>query len=350
MNSSSQTAKVAAVSVALLLHGVVLLGLSGPETIEVEAGAGSMEVAFGSSFADMAAGTLEPEPTETTLEPLEPLQPEAAHQPPVSIEATDPPPPERLEQPSVVTATPVSPVIAKAPRTAQPSEIDAPLPTKSITAPAISEATLPADMAATSLERASTLQTAPMPSLEETEALEGNPTAVARSLRPKTRSKTFEQEHKTVPVEQAAKAKPKSPAKKKPVKTKKKAVAQPKGNSNKTAKAGSTTGTKSAKSTAKSSGQGTEKKAKGNAKASNYPGQVMRKIARVRKPRVGQKGAAVVAFTIAPNGGLSAVSVARSSGSSQLDKAALNVVRKAAPFPPPPAGARRSFSIKIKGG
>ncbi|HKK84958.1 MAG TPA: energy transducer TonB [Roseovarius sp.] len=49
------------------------------------------------------------------------------------------------------------------------------------------------------------------------------------------------------------------------------------------------------------------------------------------------------------NGGLAAVSLARSSGSSALDQAALRLVRGAGPFPKPPQGARRNFSVKIQG-
>ena len=45
---------------------------------------------------------------------------------------------------------------------------------------------------------------------------------------------------------------------------------------------------------------------------------------------------------------LAGLSVARSSGSAALDRAALRVVQRAAPFPAPPAGAQRSFSIKIE--
>ena len=58
---------------------------------------------------------------------------------------------------------------------------------------------------------------------------------------------------------------------------------------------------------------------------------------------------AVVAFRVASNGGLTSVSIARSSGSSALDQAALRVDQRSAPFPPPPNGARRSFSVQIKG-
>ncbi len=75
----------------------------------------------------------------------------------------------------------------------------------------------------------------------------------------------------------------------------------------------------------------------------------MRKISRVSRPRVGVRGKAVIAFTIASNGGLSGVSVAKSSGSARLDAAALQVVRRAAPFPAPPRNARRSFTISIVG-
>lgn len=87
----------------------------------------------------------------------------------------------------------------------------------------------------------------------------------------------------------------------------------------------------------------------GNAAVSNYPGQVMRKISRMRRPRVNSRGSATVAFSVSGNGGLGSVRIASSSGSAALDKAALELVRRAAPFPPPPSGALRNFSVRIKG-
>ena len=75
----------------------------------------------------------------------------------------------------------------------------------------------------------------------------------------------------------------------------------------------------------------------------------MRRISRAGKPRVRTTGTATISFAIASNGGLASVSVARGSGSAALDRAAVSVIRKAAPFPRPPAGARRQYSIKIKG-
>ncbi len=86
----------------------------------------------------------------------------------------------------------------------------------------------------------------------------------------------------------------------------------------------------------------------GNAAASTYPGLVMQRIQRVRQPSIRAQGAAVVAFRIAANGGVGAVSIAQSSGSPRLDRAAMDVIRRAAPFPQPPQGAKTAFSIQIR--
>ncbi|TLP56466.1 TonB family protein [Parasedimentitalea maritima] len=90
-------------------------------------------------------------------------------------------------------------------------------------------------------------------------------------------------------------------------------------------------------------------KVQGNATASNYSGTVRRKIHRAKRQRVNIKGVALVSFNIAPNGSISGARVARSSGSAKLDRIALSQVRRASPFPPPPPGARTSYSVEIKG-
>ncbi|SKA38715.1 energy transducer TonB family protein [Consotaella salsifontis] len=86
----------------------------------------------------------------------------------------------------------------------------------------------------------------------------------------------------------------------------------------------------------------------GNAAVSNYPGQVARKLRRsVSAPR-GAEGTAIVAFTVMADGGVSGVRLVRGSGSSGGDRAALAAVRRAAPFPPIPAGAgRRSWNFQV---
>jgi periplasmic protein TonB len=90
--------------------------------------------------------------------------------------------------------------------------------------------------------------------------------------------------------------------------------------------------------------------AEGTAKASNYPGLVMKKLKKTRKDRVSGSGTALVGFTIASDGSLAGAKIVRSSGSDAVDKAALALVARAAPFPPPPKGAERSFSFEFSGG
>lgn len=57
--------------------------------------------------------------------------------------------------------------------------------------------------------------------------------------------------------------------------------------------------------------------------------------------RLGLDGRVVVAFTVEADGRLAGVRVVESSGSELLDEAALEAVRKAAPFPSFPAGIER---------
>ncbi len=83
----------------------------------------------------------------------------------------------------------------------------------------------------------------------------------------------------------------------------------------------------------------------GNAAATHYPGAVMRKINRTRKPRVGLRGTAIVGFEVSGNGGLAGLRVLQSSGAAEIDAAAMDHLRRAAPFPPPPAGAQRRFQV-----
>lgn len=85
----------------------------------------------------------------------------------------------------------------------------------------------------------------------------------------------------------------------------------------------------------------------GNAAVSNYPGQVVSRLRRnLRYPPAARRqhlrGEVRVSFTVSSSGSVSAIGLAASSGSPVLDQAALETVRRAAPFPPIPAGAGRS--------
>jgi protein TonB len=83
--------------------------------------------------------------------------------------------------------------------------------------------------------------------------------------------------------------------------------------------------------------------------AANYGNAVMRQISRTRRERTRSRGTAVVNFRVGTSGQLSSVAIGQSSGDVDLDRIAVNHVRRAAPFPAPPAGAQTSFSIQFQG-
>ena len=59
-------------------------------------------------------------------------------------------------------------------------------------------------------------------------------------------------------------------------------------------------------------------------------------------------GVAVVGFTVVSSGAIVGAHVARSSGSSEVDQAALSAVRRTGSVPPPPTGGSKSFSVPIR--
>lgn len=121
------------------------------------------------------------------------------------------------------------------------------------------------------------------------------------------------------------------------------------------AKAASTSGA-GGRSNATAKAGGSERIGKsgefGNAEASNYMGQIYRKVNRAkRRGSVGrQRGEALIAFVVAGNGSLAGVRVARSSGNAAIDREAVSTVQRAQPFPPIPPQARRTtwtFTVPI---
>jgi protein TonB len=86
----------------------------------------------------------------------------------------------------------------------------------------------------------------------------------------------------------------------------------------------------------------------GNAAAANYPGKVFAKIARTRQRNAGGRGVVHVSFHVSASGQPVRIAVSRSSGNARVDKAALAHVKRAAPFPRPPSGARTRFVIPIE--
>ena len=286
-------------AVSLVLATGIVAGaakLSLPSSqIEMAGGGVQAEARMGSKFEDMAVGTL----TAKT--------PDRAEEPPVEPE-------------------PVEPVKAQA---VQPEPVVEPVPTPM---PELTQQMTPTPTVMAALT--------PLPAA---------PTAPVTAEAPKVETITAEPPKTEAPL-QSQRPKEKTPevVKKKPKKKPVKKV-ETRGNAKRNNTKGADAGqNKDAKATTTGQTQKAASQA-GNAAVSNYPGQVMRRISRVGKPRVKSKGEVVIAFTISASGGLGGVSVARSSGSAALDQAALTLIRKAAPFPKPPAGARRQYTIKIKG-
>ncbi|MEM9734660.1 MAG: TonB family protein [Pseudomonadota bacterium] len=125
--------------------------------------------------------------------------------------------------------------------------------------------------------------------------------------------------------------------------TQKRRAAGNRGRAQRNARAGTSRGT--ARRAARNAGKASRNSRRaGNASISNYRGKLRSRIMRRFRPgRIrGVRRDVVVRFVMASNGRLRGASIARSSGNSRLDKAALRAVRSAAPFPAFPAGFGRS--------
>lgn len=275
--------------------------------VEIAGGGPEVEARMGSRFEDMADGTL------SALNATEVLEPVAQAEP--------------------ADVLPVVPAAVLAPAVEQPIAPADVLPTPAVSAPT--------PLAAAPLPAVPALAVQPAP--QAIVAAEPESDAPALSRRPAQKNPELaEKVAKRQEQEQAARAQKRAAE----WVTASKA---PKGNAQRNNTKGSQSGSnKKAKAT--QSGKTAKPAAQaGNAAVSNYPGQVMRRISRVGKPRIRTKGTAVISFSVSSGGGLASVSVSRSSGSAALDRAAVGMIRKAAPFPRPPAGAQRRFTIRIKG-
>lgn len=272
---------------ALGLHGAGVWVSAPQARAALEGGAGATEVMLGESFADMVAGAAQPV-SEETVTP--------------TVRAED-------------TLRPTRPEVAE-PSAPQPVIEAADTPPRAL-APAV-QATLAAP--------------APPP---QTTAQANAETGLQVSRRPMAR-----------PANVTAQATPdRAPDPKPKPLTRGNAGS----NADQTATRGSTAGHETATAARQGRDRPSQSTNAGNAAASTYPGQVMRHLARVPRPRADTRGVALVQFSISEGGRLASVRVARSSGSTRLDRAALTVVERAAPFPAPPSGAQRSFSVQIKG-
>lgn len=296
----------AAIGLSLLAHagGAMLLAPDEEKELALIAGGSTVEVSLmGNAFEDaVQAGDPSEvvEPTEETPEELKPTEIEPTEE---VVEAVEPVPTEPVAQePSEMT----------------PTEADVILPAEEMPASQVEEADVIASIAPVE-----TVIPQERPDPEEV-------------LKPEV--------EKVEPK--------KEPAKKKKVVRKK---AGEGGAQAKSQKKGKTDGVENATAAAATGESRGASREIGNAAVSNYPGKVRRKLTRaIRYPaearRQGLRGVAHVSFTVTSGGGVARVGITKSAGSPVLDQAALETVRRAAPFPAIPAGAGRDrweFNIPV---
>lgn len=342
MIATSRPMKLAAVLLAASANAALAVALLREPAVLEEGAPGSSEVRLGSAFEDLVAGTTTAEPTESTAEPVTatPVAPLA------EPNTAQPTPPETAQPTDPVTPEPTPPAPAEQAQPVQPVETP---PVAALLVPVDPQGVVP--IAPTPPETV-TAQTAkpvtPEAATPDTVVSGAAPDAasVERSLRPPTaRSKAFEQaaKPKAEAFEDAKQAQQRAKA---PAPRAKPTPAR-QGNSDRNARAGASSGSQQATSRSSGSG-GRQQQAQGNAAASNYPGVVRSCVfgkARVR----GSSGSGTVhvSFTVSGNGSIGGVGVSRSSGNGSADRAAVQAVRGVRRCPAPPAGAQRSFSLRI---
>lgn len=81
----------------------------------------------------------------------------------------------------------------------------------------------------------------------------------------------------------------------------------------------------------------------------SYGAQIKRHLLRFRRQNTVGPGSAFIRFVILPDGKVDGIGVAQSSGSSRFDREAMQIVRRAVPFPNPPKGNSRSFNFEFTG-
>lgn len=369
----SHLAGILALVLALGLHAAFALQ---NQTNPVEqAGGNTALAAQGSSFANMAAGVETPQEAEletpvhdqAKAEPLQPVQaPKVTAAKPIPVQRSTP----------VEVVDPVTPMQAVSGGVplilAAVDPLDEPQNRPSVLAQA-----KPETLVATPPERAAVAVSVAALALEPLSSPEPAVTAepmdapmekpvekpveatqpVAATVEPAVAAKVQPPEAQSPPVKHSLRPPerpaPPDPAKPRPAQTKPvakptaKPSAKPRGNGDVNATRGVATATRSQPG-GQAQTTGGSAKVQGNAAASNYPGLVMRRIQRAKR-RADVRGEALVRFSITSGGGVASVSLARSSGSGKLDGIALAQVRRAAPFPPPPPGARTSYTVRIKG-
>jgi protein TonB len=358
---------VGAIATSVLIHAsaaAVLLG-DQDEGFKIQGTAGTEIVMLGTFQDSLAAGDAEAvAPAEAT----DPMAPAAQAVEPVRSETVEPATPVVPEQ---VRRAPVKAVSALRPEQVKPLEssqarevvadpmaqalVEITEPEEAVIVASVAPVEKPRDVeekrpveSAEPVEAAQPLETERLAALSPTDVIEAvEPAPIIPDVAPVPSARPE-------PVRQAF-AKPERPEPKlDPVRKKPERRAGDGGKQESSSRKGQTNGRENGNERASGAGDrkgGTD----GNAAVSNYPGKVAAKLRRAvrgvsRSARSGAKRDVHVYFVVTASGGVGSVRVTQSSGSDELDHAALASVRRAAPFPPIPAAAGRSkweFSVPL---
>lgn len=358
------TTRIALVlTLSLALHALGFGAFYDPDEVVIQGGAPAASARLGNSFADMVSGVSAPVTPEEAEEvaPDENVQREAADATvePVDAQTTRPVPVSEASN----AESPVQPAMtpnasSQAPQLVDKGVVVAPKqepiePTRSAT-PTIAAlpnrqpndraTTADATTSETAVQQTTQVPVDPKPETEAQAALEVSETPSVEE------TKTTEVEEvirgQTPIVVQQADENTERP-RKRPDNRRADDPARPapQGTATQDATRGSSTGRREATSNTTASSNRSAAQQGNSAAATNYPGRVWSQLQRSRKSRRAGRGSAVISFRIGRNGGLAGITISRSSGNPRLDQAALRHVRRAAPFPPPPAGAQTRFAF-----
>ncbi|MFN4155158.1 MAG: TonB family protein [Paracoccaceae bacterium] len=290
---------IAALALSGALHAAGAIAIAPHDDFAVEGGATATVALLGEAFEDLAQGAQPVEPSEATPVPPLTAQPVTAGALPVA--------PEMAATPAPALSLPVSDI----------ADLTALPPTEPATP-------VPPDLAAQVMASVAT----PTPATTvEAEPVEPDAAPPETSPRPRARARAEQPEKRRVEKRPAA----------------------PAGNAGRNARKGAQSGQETATAAAAGTARAQGNPQAGNAARSSYPGLVLRQIERTRKPAHATRGTVVVAFRVAASGALASARVARSTGDPSLERAALDHIRRAAPFPPPPAGAETDFRFEFIG-
>ncbi|NBN65102.1 energy transducer TonB [Pannonibacter tanglangensis] len=270
------------------------------EAPEIAASAGGAVAVVG-SLQDLIEGADETviEPVETPLETVQPVQPQ---QPVETVTAAVVPPVAELA--SVAPVEPLQPVVPLM-AAAQASE---PLPAEQ-----------PAVMA-------------PVQPVAETKPVDAEPPQTPEPAPVVT----------ALPEQKPQTPEPKKPAPKTEPPKKVAKVAKQAGAEFNSQRGGEVVTSPTAQSNANGTADGSGDE-QGEGARTNYKGKIIAKLRRAKQaPREGGAGTATVEFTVQRDGSVTGIRVVRSSGSPQLDEAAVAMVRRAAPMPAFPDEIRQA--------